>query len=793
MDVNKEIENRGGAEKSLAGYEFGLFDAEGNLVGQTLKTTERGFARFALRYTAADAGQKFTYTLKEIAPTTVPAGWSYSAKEVTLTVKVIDNGDGTISAIIYEGTEEPAGAGTSAETLFTNIYAPDKAVLPIDFVKKTVNGEIPGDRIFNFRVEGNGVTLTGTNDENGNVTFAGDLEFTAVGNYRFTIKETSQDGSGITTDKTEYTVLVTVTDDGNGKLVANYTLENAPGKTLTINNTYTARPAVYAITGEKNLIGRPLLNDEFTFVLKEVSANGAAVTDPATYEAKNFLNGSFTFPAFTYREAGVYVYEVTERQATGETFGITYDGSTYTVTVTVADNGQGNMVATADYEKNGEQASELVFNNRYVAKPTSVVFTGDKELSGKINNSLEGDEFQFELYKSNANWTLGELKETVSNKAGGSFQFTKIDFETANDQYFIVKEKNAGQNIDGVTYDSTEFRVHVEVIDDLKGQLHTVVNIFDGAGVPRDSIQFTNIYEVTGTDTVTLSGTKEIFGRDWKEGDEFTFSLYTADERFTFNKDADSLVTTAVADANTAQHRYTVNLEYTAQDVGKVFYYVLVEESGNLAGMTYDETVYHITVAVRDNGQGGIETHTVVENAAIDTLNFINVYTPAPTDVIIEGEKKLTGRDLVEGEFRFLAYQTAEDFRVDSGMQPVAVTNDANGDFAFEINITKAGTYYFLICEDTSVSARLVTFDRTVYWATVEVADEDGRLVAADPVVTLANSTEVVDGIVFNNAYNPNIPQTGDNSNLTLWMSLMILSLLAAAVLLAFEMRRKKA
>lgn len=793
VDATKAIDNRGGAEKSLAGFVFGIFDANGQLVGQTLTTTERGFARFALHYTAADAGQVFTYTLKEVHPATIPAGWDYTSKEITLTVKVTDNGDGTISAVIYEGSEEPAQAGSSVSAEFENIYAPAKATLPVNFVKKTVNGQLPGDRVFTFRVEGNGVTLNGSNDEKGNVTFDGVLEFTQVGSYRFTITETSPDGNGITTDKTPYTMLVTVTDDEKGQLVASYALENAAGKELLINNTYTARPAPYALSGEKKLTGRPLLNDEFTFVLKEISANGAQVTDPATYEVKNFLDGTFSFPEIVYREEGVYVYEVTEKQAQGESFGITYDRSVYTVTVTVTDNGQGSLVASADYEKDGQAASQLVFNNRYVAKPTSVTFTGDKELTGKINNTLEGDEFQFELYKSDASWNLGQLKETVSNQAGGAFQFTKIDFTSANDQYFIVKEVNAGQNIDGVTYDDTEFRVHVEVIDDLKGQLHTIVNIYDGNGVPQDSIQFTNIYEVTGTDKVILSGQKVVTGRQWAESDEFTFSLYKAGGDFSFEQDGENLVATKVVGYDTANHGYQIQLDYTAQDVGKVFYYVLVEETGNIPGMTYDQTVYHITVAVRDDNQGGIETHTIVENASLDGLNFINVYAAAPTKITIEGEKNLTGRDLVEGEFKFLAYAVA-DFGAELAGEPMVATHDAEGNFAFAVEATQAGTYRFALKEDTSVSARLVSFDRTVYYVTVEVTDDgNGQLVAGDPVVTLADSTEAVDGIVFNNAYNPNIPQTGDDTNLTLWLGLMVLCVLAAAAMLIFEKKSAKA
>lgn len=790
VDVNKTIENRGGAEKHLAGYEFGLYDATGALVGETLTTTERGFARFVLNYTAADAGQTFTYTLKEVHPAIVPEGWTYSTEEVALTVKVIDNGDGTISAIIYEGTQQPAQLTTSVETYFENIYAPQKAVLPVDFVKKTVNGQAPGNRTFNFRMEGNGVVLNGSNDAQGNVTFDGNLEFTAVGTYRFTIWETTLDGAGITTDKTHYTMLVTVTDDNNGKLIATYALGNASGLVLTIDNTYTARPVHHTIMGRKDLIGRPLLNDEFTFVLKEVSRDGNNYLDPATYEAKNFMDGHFAFPEYIYREEGVYVYEVTEKQAQGESFGITYDGSKYTVTITVTDDGQGNLVAEEAIKKDGASANGLIFENKYTPKPTYVEFTGDKELTGKINNTLEGDEFQFELYKSNANWTLGSLKETVSNKAGGGFKFTKIDFTTDEDQYFIVKEANAGQTINGITYDTTEFRVHVEVIDDLKGQLHTIVNIYDGNGVPQDSIQFTNIYQVTGTNTIELSGEKKLVGREWLDTDVFTFNLYKADSSFAYT--AGDLWEYDTVDAATVGHRFCMVMTYGPEDVGNTYYYVLMESEESLpVGVSRDNTVYHITVAVMDDDMGGIKTVITVENATLDTLNFINQYTPKPTQIVIEGEKVLTGRNLVDGEFHFLAYEANDQFQTVDGVAPYDVTNGADGKIRFEMDVTRAGTYYFVICEDTSVSARLVTFDRSVYWVSVEVKDENGQLVAGAPVLTTPNGGQPV-SITFRNAYNPDIPQTGDDSNLTLWMSLMALSAIAAGALLVLESKRKQ-
>ena len=332
----------------------------------------------------------------------------------------------------------------------------------------------------------------------------------------------------------------------------------------------------------------------------------------------------------------------------------------------------------------------------------------------------------------------------------------------------------------------------MEVIDDLKGQLHTVVNIFDGNGVPQDSIQFTNIYQVTGTNTLELSGEKKLVGREWLDTDVFTFNLYKADSSFAYT--AGDLWEHDTVDAATVGHRFCMVMTYGPEDVGNTYYYVLMESEESLpVGVSRDETVYHITVAVLDDDKGGIKTVTTVENATVDSLNFTNVYTPKPTDIVIEAEKNLTGRDLVDGEFSFLIYLADQSHTIVPGSDPLKVKNDADGNVVFSFPVAQAGTYYFVVCEDTSVSARLVTFDRTVYWVTLEVKDENGQLVAGNPVVTLAGSTQTVNGIVFNNAYNPNIPQTGDNTNLTLWVSLMVFSLAAAAALLLYETKKKRA
>ena len=506
VDVTKAIANMGGAEKSLAGYTFGLFHAETGKQVAALTTTERGFARFVLTYQASEIGNgdhTFRYILKEIAPDPVPAGWTYSTDEVAVTVEVKDNGDGTISAIIYTGEEKPADPGTAIALAFTNTYDPADGELAVDFVNKELSGRDLADGEFTFevRTEDGTTVLKGVNNAEGKVVFDGKLKFDAVGTYFYNIVETSEDGNGVTVDKTTYRIIVTVTD-ADGALKASYVLVNAAGDTVTFKNIYRAAPVEHTIEGTKTLTGRILLNDEFTFALTLRSVDGVAVEEPESLIAKNFGDGKILFPKISYKVAGTYVYTVEEvAPEGGKAYGITYDPTRYTVTVVIKDNGKGALyVESQKIEgQNGAEADAIRFLNQYQANPTWAQFVGDKLLTGKVDNALRGGEFEFELYNSNANWELGTLRETVENGAGGIIAFTKIDFNTDEDQYFIVVEKNGGKVIDGITYDDAVYRIWVEVTDDLKGQLYATVHIYDDEGIPQDKISFVNVYESTVT------------------------------------------------------------------------------------------------------------------------------------------------------------------------------------------------------------------------------------------------------------------------------------------------------
>lgn len=598
LDVQKELTNLSGSPlASLIGFQFGLYDG-GDLIALSDLTNGVGEARFILHYELADEGIH-TYTLKEIVPEAPIPGMTYDPAAYTVVVEVTDNGDGTTSAAIVSID----GETDYATPVFTNVYDSTDAELAIDFVDKKLTGRdlVPGEFTFELRSSNGTPILTGTNDAEGNVIFSDMLVFDKVGTWFYDLVETSTDGKGVTTDKTVYNITVTVTDE-NGQLVADHHVLNVVGDAVLFENTYTARETSYTIGGKKLLNGRVLLNEEFTFVLTDAN-------DEIIHEARNFTDGTFSFAPILFTEAGTYTYTVSEKANSSAAYGIIYDTTEYQVTITVTDDVMGSLVVS-DVTITGGETDAITFTNDYVPAPTSAQIPGSKILNGKVLNA--GD-FRFELYTSDENWAEGSLLETVENGADGSFAFSQIDFDAPGTHFYLVKEQHGGEVIDGVTYDDSVFRVAIEVTDDLLGQLHAEVHVYDRQGIPQDGIRFQNLYNVTGEATVTLSGTKTLTGKDLADG-AFTFELYEGDQ----------LIQTAVNENGAFGFR----LSYTAEQLGSTFRYVVRERGAGqtIDGITYDTTEYQITVTVEDDGIGGIRATAVIGSGT--SLDFVNTYTP---------------------------------------------------------------------------------------------------------------------------------------------------------------------
>ena len=297
-------------------YEFELKEKESDKVVATAKNAADGTVTFpAISY---DAAGPHTYTITEKAGS--EKGVTYDTATHEVTVNVTDNGQGQLVATV-----------TGNNPTFTNTYKAATTTATI-MATKVLNGKALEAGKYEFELkEGDKVVATAKNAADGTVTFE-DIKYAAAGNHTYTISEKAGSEKGVTYDTAKHEVKVAVTDNGAGQLVATVT-DNNP----TFTNTYVASSTQVTFTAKKVLNGdKELVKDQFKFELKE----GDKVIGTAT----NAADGTVTFTAIEYKEAGEHTYTITEVKGNDEN--IKYDENSYKVTVTVTDNGAGKLVTT---------------------------------------------------------------------------------------------------------------------------------------------------------------------------------------------------------------------------------------------------------------------------------------------------------------------------------------------------------------------------------------------------------------------------------------------------------------
>ena len=415
---------------------------------------------------------------------------------------------------------------------------------------------------------------TAKSKADGTITFE-NIEVKGAGTYHYVIKEdTSAAASGITFDEEGKEVTVTAAFQG-GVLTASVTSAEP-----TFTNTYKAASTSATIKAKKVLTGKELVADAYTFELKE--------KDAVVAEAKNAASGEVVFNV-NYTEAGEHTYTITEKSGTEA--GVTYSTESHTVKVTVADNGQGQLVATVENPN-----AERVFTNTYkepAPTATSATLEFTKELTGR---TLVDGEFQFELYKD------GQKIDTKTNQAG-KVTFNAINYDAEGEYTYTVKEANAGAT--GITYD-TEKTAKVTVTKDAAtNALKATVEY------PAGSV-FTNSFKAPAVEA-TIEATKKLEGKELA-ADAYTFEL----------KENGAVVAEA---KNTAEGK--VAFVRSFEEAG-THTYTLVEKVGTEEGIEYDKTEHTVTVTVVADGQGLLTA--TVSYADGKAVVFTNKYTvPNPT------------------------------------------------------------------------------------------------------------------------------------------------------------------
>lgn len=611
----------------------------------------------------------------------------------------------------------------------------------------------------------------------GTVKFLDNVQFTEVGTYVYTIHEIPNGKPGITYDPSVYTIKVVVSEDVlTAKLSAITTVTKDDDPTdvtldgIEFNNEYKADATTAIIHGHKTLdsVHKQLEADEFTFKLETVSAKDALgndITAPTltNTEVKNAETGLFQFGAITFDTVGVYKYKVSE--IAGNKPGYIYDNRSYDVTITVTDPGNaGYLQAEVNGVVDAQDNQLIKFVNKYNPNATTADIVGEKVLVDKNGNAssrpLNTGEFAFELYDEN-----GILVKTAENDANGKFVFENIPFEKAGVYEFTIVEKNT--SVDGITYDNTTYDV-VVTVKDVNAQLTVDSIVYDS------KVEFKNVYTPKAAVVPQIGVVKKLEGRKLL-AEEFTFVIEDeAGNKYYAKNDATGNVPFIGENGEPL---------FTYDKVG-VYKYKIYEVKGDATNVTYDETVYDVTVNVTDDFKGNL----VVEFSDDGKAEvFTNVYTADSIEVDLAFIQKVLNNKSDEtvglDGFTFKLESDIED--------PVVAVSDKDGKakFAATFSDADAGKTFTFKLSEVNTGTKHMEYDKTTYVIQVKVTKDDaGKLHAA---ITLDGKEVNVADVTFTNTYNPpKKVDTGDNSMTTMFLTINFASMLALVLVILDKKRR---
>lgn len=736
---------------ALKGGEFAFDLYEGDLTAGQLKgkqpirsakNGEDGTVTFpAINYTKAG---EYKYTIVEkkgdLSHVTFDDAVHHAA------VKVMDKAGKLDAAVAYDGDKADAPTFTNTYTAKGSVELTATKVVAVapGFTHDTkLKG---GEYTFELKDADGKVLDTAKNEADGTVKFTRDFELADLGgaaskDFAYTIVEQPGAEPGMVYDNHTLTYTVTVTDGGNGALNAKAIVTSASGSD-TFTNTYQPAATGLALGAQKSYVKKddntPIVpkDGEFTFDVYEgkMTAEQLAGAKPVR-TATNGADGSVNFDAFSYAKPGTYEYTIVERK--GDLAYVTYDDAVHHAVVTVVDNA-GTLQASVAYD--GADATKPTFTNTYKAKATN---SGAIALTKSVDvhdgsYQLKAGDFAFELVGSD-----GTVLQTQKNDAKGKVYFNELTFDHAGTFPFTVREvqpTDGAPGVPGVTYTGKTYTLTYVVKDNNDGKLvveSSTVKSSEGTenGVTPNTMTFANSYQ-PGQTSYQISGTKVLENADpattrTPSDGEFTFALIdvaTGQEIDRTTNVGKAFTFKAISYTATGSHAYQVK-----------------EVAGQDGTITYSDAVLDVTVNVTDDGSGQL---TATANKTAADLTFTNTYTPTATTATITGTKALTGRDLAEGEFFF-------DLKDADGNVVQTVQNGADGTFCFApLQLDKVGTYVYTVSERAGATANGVTYDTTVFTATVTVT-ENAETHALEAQVAYSKGGKAADAVAFSNSYAP--------------------------------------
>lgn len=733
-----------GKDLTADAFTFGLYDQAGNEVAKG--TNDRG-GKVELAVKNLNLGE-YDYTLKEEKAGQTVDGVAYDAKKVKVHVKVEQNqGDNnkTKVTVTYDGAATAPTFNNTYDAKGSVILTATKTIKVADGFDHTTK-PADGEFTFDLKEAAGNVLDTAKNDANGKVSFTrefqlSDLDGAASKDFTYTIVEQPGAEPGMVYDSHPLTYTVTVTDGGNGALNAKAIVTSASGSD-TFTNTYQPAATGLALGAQKSYVKKddntPIVPKcgEFTFDVYEgnLTAEQLAGAKPVR-TATNGADGSVNFDAFSYAKPGTHEYTIVERK--GDLAYVTYDAAVHHAVVTVADNA-GTLQASVAYD--GTNVTKPSFTNTYEAQATdsgAIALTKSVDVHDGSYQLKAGD-FAFELVGSD-----GSVIQTQKNDAHGKVAFDKLTFDHAGTFTYTVREVQPtgdAPGVPGVTYTGKTYTLTYVVKDNNDGKLAVESSTAKPSkgtenGVTPNTMTFANSYQ-PGATSYQISGIKVLENTDsatmrTPADGEFTFALIDA----ATGQEIDRTTNAGIAFTFKA-------ISYTA--TGSHTYQVK-EVAGQDGTITYSDAVLDVTVSVTDDGSGQL---TATANKTAADLTFTNIYTPTATTATITGTKALTGRDLAEGEFSF-------DLKDADGNVVQTVQNGADGTFGFApLQLDKVGTYVYTVSERAGATANGVTYDTTVFTATVTVT-ENAETHALEAQVAYSKGGKAADAVAFSNSYAP--------------------------------------
>lgn len=665
-------------------------------------------------------------------------GVAYDSRTWILTVTVTDD----LTTFTRRITANTTCDGVQSDAIqFTNTYKAQPVSVRFRARKTLVDPDHTGVRLQAGQYEftcvedktGGQVGTAKTNDQRGDVLFDA-ISYTRPGTYDYTIRETPGDRGGVTYDAARHHVRVTVTDSGEGQLLADVKYDGGTA-IPEFTNTYRAQPATDNPTAVKAVSASEgnhykLKGDDFTFTLHRVTAPDG-VTAEADQTKTNDARGNIRFDQLSFPLPGTYVYTVSERDVTVP--GVTKDGTVTTITYTVKDVDHAGRLKVVDKtitRSDGKTANGIRFDNTYNPQGVGCTLGGVKTIinADTATNRIPRDgEFTFALTSHDGAPMPEGSKDGVKTVAntGTGFSFGRMDYDKPGTYVYTVTEQ-AGRD-PTIGYSTQAYDVTVTVTDQ-GGML--------SASVDRQAtdVRFDNTYTPTPVD-VTVKADKHLAGRDLNDG-EFAAELKDSDGNLLQTKRFARVPRDAQSDKATdvREGEGTLEFDKLTFDRAGVYTYTVTEQDGDLGGVTYDRTVHTVTVTVTEDADSHTltaKTEYSTENGSEDGIRFTNTYQPQNVLVELTARKRLTGRGLKVHEFEFelvdrdgkVIDTERNDKDGDIRFKPLTYGRDNNG-------IDDCGEHRYVIRE-RNTGEKNVTYDRTEHHVTVTVGDDlQGNLTA---------------------------------------------------------------